>query len=54
VQLYRLQYSSLTHTKNPFATSDSCTDMDPVKSETRDGMRIDWDVSIAMDDGIVL
>jgi uncharacterized protein len=28
--------------------------MDPVKSETRDGMRIDWDVPIAMDDGIIL
>jgi uncharacterized protein len=25
-----------------------------MKSETRDGMRIDWDVPIAMDDGIVL
>ena len=24
------------------------------KSEVRDGMRIDWDVPIAMDDGIVL
>ncbi len=24
------------------------------KSETRDGMRIDWDVPITMDDGIVL
>src|SRR5947199_578009 len=23
-------------------------------SETRDGMRIDWDVAVAMDDGIVL
>jgi predicted acyl esterase len=28
--------------------------MDPAKSETRDGMRIDWDVPIPMDDGIVL
>lgn len=26
----------------------------PVKSEVRDGMRIDWDVPIPMDDGIVL
>jgi uncharacterized protein len=26
----------------------------PQKSETRDGMRIDWDVPIAMDDGLVL
>ena len=24
------------------------------KSETRDGMRIDWDVAIPMDDGLVL
>ncbi|MGH7008413.1 MAG: CocE/NonD family hydrolase, partial [Stellaceae bacterium] len=24
------------------------------KSEVRDGMRIDWDVPIAMDDGVVL
>ncbi len=28
--------------------------MDQAKSETRDGMRIDWDVPIAMDDGLVL
>ncbi len=28
--------------------------MDEIKSETRDGMRIDWDVPIAMDDGLVL
>ena len=28
--------------------------MNPNKSETRDGMQIDWDVPIAMDDGIVL
>src|ERR1700730_4490699 len=26
----------------------------PEKSDTRDGMRIDWDVPIAMDDGLVL
>src|SRR3712207_8224157 len=26
----------------------------PLKSEIRDGMRIDWDVPIPMDDGIVL
>ncbi|MBI4366933.1 MAG: peptidase S15, partial [Deltaproteobacteria bacterium] len=26
----------------------------PEKSEVRDGMRIDWDVPIVMDDGIVL
>src|ERR1700723_2189603 len=26
----------------------------PVRSETRDGMRIDWDVPIPMDDGLVL
>ncbi len=25
-----------------------------MRSETRDGMHIDWDVPIAMDDGIVL
>ena len=24
------------------------------RSEMRDGMRIDWDVAIAMDDGVVL
>jgi uncharacterized protein len=28
--------------------------MDPWKSEIRDGMRIDWDVPIEMDDGVVL
>lgn len=28
--------------------------MDDVKSEIRDGMRIDWDAPIAMDDGLVL
>jgi uncharacterized protein len=28
--------------------------MDQAKSETRDGMRIDWDVPIVMDDGLVL
>src|SRR6202050_5923172 len=28
--------------------------MTEMKSETRDGMRIDWDVPIAMDDGVVL
>ncbi len=28
--------------------------MTPLKSEIRDGMRIDWDVPITMDDGIVL
>ena len=28
--------------------------MEQGKSETRDGMRIDWDVPIAMDDGLVL
>ena len=26
----------------------------PVRSEVRDGMRIDWDVPIETDDGIVL
>ena len=26
----------------------------PLKSEIRDGMQIDWDVPIKMDDGIVL
>jgi predicted acyl esterase len=26
----------------------------PVRSETRDGMRIDWDVPIPMDDGLIL
>ena len=26
----------------------------PAKSEVRDGMRIDWDVPIDMDDGTVL
>ncbi len=28
--------------------------MNPMKSEIRDGMQIDWDVPLAMDDGIVL
>jgi uncharacterized protein len=28
--------------------------LEPVKSEARDGMRIDWDTPIPMDDGIVL
>ena len=28
--------------------------LEPFKSETRDGMRIDWDVPIPMEDGIVL
>jgi len=28
--------------------------MHPIKSEIRDGMQIDWDASIAMDDGIIL
>ncbi len=28
--------------------------MDAEKSEIRDGMQIDWDVPIAMDDGIIL
>ena len=30
------------------------TALRPLKSEVRDGMRIDWDMPIAMDDGIVL
>ena len=30
------------------------TTMTPLKSEIRDGMRIDWDVPITMDDGLVL
>ena len=28
--------------------------MDALKSEVRDGMRIDWDAPIEMDDGVVL
>lgn len=28
--------------------------MEPARNEIRDGMRIDWDVPIQMDDGIVL
>jgi predicted acyl esterase len=28
--------------------------LEPFKSETRDGMRIDWDVPIPIEDGIVL
>jgi predicted acyl esterase len=28
--------------------------MQPLKSEVRDGMRIDWDVPVTMDDGVVL
>ena len=30
------------------------TDKNAVWSEVKDGMRIDWDVPIAMDDGVVL
>jgi uncharacterized protein len=26
----------------------------PVRSETRNGMRIDWDVPLPMDDGLIL
>jgi len=32
----------------------TATDIGPAKSEIRDGMRIDWDVPIEMDDGLVL
>lgn len=28
--------------------------MDEYRSEVRDGMRVDWDVPIRMDDGVVL
>ena len=28
--------------------------MSEYKSEVRDGMRIDWDVPVEMDDGVVL
>ena len=28
--------------------------MHPMKTEIRDGMRIEWDAPIAMDDGLVL
>ena len=28
--------------------------LEPFKSETRDGMRIDWDIPIPMEDGIIL
>src|SRR5450759_3851998 len=34
--------------------SDNIAASTPLKSETRDGMRIDWDVPIEMDDGTVL
>ena len=34
--------------------SDSTASLAPLRSETRDGMRIYWDVPIEMDDGIVL
>ena len=30
------------------------TELEPLKTEIRDGMRIDWDVPIEMDDGLVL
>ena len=34
---------------------DIRTTDDPIfRSEVRDGMRIDWDVPITMDDGVVL
>src|SRR5271166_2202676 len=32
----------------------SLTTMHPMKSELRDGMRIDWDAPIEMDDGVIL
>jgi predicted acyl esterase len=36
-------------------TGSSATGLDPqMRSEIRDGMRIDWDVPIAMEDGVVL
>src|SRR5262249_7298019 len=41
----------------PWATSVAFQDGSPMtetKSETRDGMRIDWDAAIPMDDGVVL
>ena len=28
--------------------------MNPAKTETRDGMHIDWDAPIPMDDGVVM
>ena len=34
--------------------SDNIAASAPLKSETRDGMRIDWDVPIEMGDGTVL
>jgi hypothetical protein len=33
---------------------ESVTTMSEFRSEIRDGMRVDWDVSIEMDDGLVL
>jgi predicted acyl esterase len=42
------------HKKPPLLISTIRADMEPARGETRDGMRIDWDVPIEMDDGIVL
>src|SRR5215475_10082608 len=43
-----------THKKPPILISTIRADMEPARNEIRDGMRIDWDVPIQMDDGIVL
>ena len=41
------------HTSRAAGNKETTT-MDHYKSETRDGMRIDWDVPIPMDDGVAL
>src|SRR5262245_66189920 len=42
------------HKKPPILISTIRADMEPARNEVRDGMRIDRDVPIQMDDGIVL
>src|SRR5512140_3226503 len=34
--------------------AEKMTTINPTKSEIRDGMKIDWDAPITMDDGIIL
>src|SRR5262245_65267376 len=42
------------HKKPPILVSTIRADMELARNEIRHGMRIDWDVPIQMDDGIVL
>ncbi len=40
--------------ENPIVSAGANVALPPTRHEVRDGMRIDWDVCITMDDGIVL